>query len=415
MVGIQHSQSGHGTGIARRLQALAQRIGLFGQERDQGLARAEHRVLQTRGQKRAVGGQAQHGRLVQACAQAVDGLCAGGCVGDQLAQHRVVVRRDHRTRVQRMVKAQTPRRCKGQHRAGLRREVFVLGAQAHLDGVALQLHIGLRQRQRLAACDAQLPLDQVKPREQLGHRVLHLQPGVHLHQIKRLVGLGFIEQKLHRARTHIARRFRQCNGRLPELLAQCGRHDWAGRFFDDLLVATLHRAIALTQVDAMALRVGHDLHLDMTGPQQGALQQQVAVAKTGQRFGAGAVQGGQQLGHVGHQAHATPAAPGHGFDHQRQAQLLSLCSEGGIALVRAKVARQTRHAVLQGQSLGGRLAAQRADGLRGRPGPSQTCIDDRLGELGVFAQEAIARVYRVSSAVSCGLQQLVDAQVRIGR
>jgi hypothetical protein len=54
------------------LAGFGARIGLFGQKRDQSLARTEHRVLQACGQKSTVGGQAQHGGLVQPCAQLGD-------------------------------------------------------------------------------------------------------------------------------------------------------------------------------------------------------------------------------------------------------------------------------------------------------------------------------------------------------
>ena len=228
LVGIQHSQHGHAACVAWGLQTFANSIGLLGQKRNQSFACCKRGVLQTSGQKSPVGRQAQQRGLVQACAQLVDGLAACGRVGDQLAQHRIVVRRDHRTHMQRMVKAQAFGRCKGLHRAGLRREVFVFGAQAHFNRVALQAHIGLRQRQRFAACDAQLPLDQVKAREHFGDGVLHLQAGVHLHQIEGLVGLCFVQQKLHRARAHIARRLRQRNGCLPELRAECSVYSRAG-------------------------------------------------------------------------------------------------------------------------------------------------------------------------------------------
>ena len=205
MLSVEHGQSRHGACIAMGLQALAQTVGMRCQKRDQGFARTEHRVRQTRGQKSAVGGQSQHGGLIQAGAQAVDGFGACGRVGDQFAQHRIVVRRDHAAHLQGVVKAQTLRRCKGQHGAGLWREVFVFGAQPDLDGVALPAHIGLLERQRFAACDAQLPLHQVEPGEHLGHWVFHLQPCVHLHQIKGLVTLRLVEQELHRPRAHIAR------------------------------------------------------------------------------------------------------------------------------------------------------------------------------------------------------------------
>ena len=48
----------------------------------------------------------------------------------------------------------------------------------------------LRQRQRLAGGDAQLPLDQVEPGDHFGHRMLDLQPRVHLHEVERIAVLA---------------------------------------------------------------------------------------------------------------------------------------------------------------------------------------------------------------------------------
>ena len=46
------------------------------------------------------------------------------------------------------------------------------------------LDVVLGERQRLARGDAQLLLDEVDAGDQLGHRVLDLQPGVHLEVVE---------------------------------------------------------------------------------------------------------------------------------------------------------------------------------------------------------------------------------------
>jgi hypothetical protein len=94
----------------------------------------------------------------------------------------------------------------------------------------------------------------------------------------------FVQQKLHRARAHITRRLRQRHGAAAQFGTQRGRHRRAGGFFNDFLVPPLHRAVTLAQVDALAVGVGKHLHFHMARAQQGALDQQVAIAKTGQCF-----------------------------------------------------------------------------------------------------------------------------------
>ena len=62
------------------------------------------------------------------------------------------------------------------------------------------------QRQRLAGGDAQLPLDQIEAGDHLGHRMLDLQPRVHLHEVEAAVGMG---DELDRARADVADRLRR--------------------------------------------------------------------------------------------------------------------------------------------------------------------------------------------------------------
>ena len=65
----------------------------------------------------------------------------------------------------------------------------VLGVDPGLDRVPGRRDVVLRDGQRLTGGDPQLPLDEIQPGDQLGDRVLDLQPGVHLHE-EELVGLG---------------------------------------------------------------------------------------------------------------------------------------------------------------------------------------------------------------------------------
>jgi hypothetical protein len=49
-------------------------------------------------------------------------------------------------------------------------------------------------------------------------------------------------------------------------------HDGRGRLLDDLLVAALDGAVALAEVDDVAVAVGEDLHLDVARVGQVALE-----------------------------------------------------------------------------------------------------------------------------------------------
>ena len=60
---------------------------------------------------------------------------------------------------------------------------------------------GVESSQAFAARDPDLPADQVEAGDHLGHRMLDLQPGVHLEEVERALG---VEQELHRCPAVVA-------------------------------------------------------------------------------------------------------------------------------------------------------------------------------------------------------------------
>ena len=117
------------------------------------------------------------------------------------------------------------------------------GANAGFDGMALHLHLCLRQGQCFTCCDAQLPLHQIQTRHRFGHRVFHLQAGVHFHEEEVHAAIGLLDDELHRARTHIVHRFgRRHRSRAHALAHLLGQSRRRG-LFQHLLMAPLHRAI----------------------------------------------------------------------------------------------------------------------------------------------------------------------------
>ena len=58
----------------------------------------------------------------------------------------------------------------------------------------------------------------------------------------------------------------------------------ARRDLDDLLVAALHRAVALPEVDEVAVRVAEDLHFDVLGAGDVAFDEDFGRAERGAGF-----------------------------------------------------------------------------------------------------------------------------------
>jgi ribosomal protein L34 len=70
-----------------------------------------------------------------------------------------------------VIEANALRLLEASDRARVRHEIFVLGAQPHFDRVALEANLLLRQWQRLALRDADLPFDEIEARHGFRHRM----------------------------------------------------------------------------------------------------------------------------------------------------------------------------------------------------------------------------------------------------
>jgi hypothetical protein len=95
--------------------------------------------------------------------------------------------------------------------------------------------------------DTAAPTEPTKP--------THLDARVHLHEVEALL----LPQELDGADAHVADGARGVDGGLAHLLADLGGQRRRGRLLHQLLVAALHGAVALAQVDDVAVLVGQHL------------------------------------------------------------------------------------------------------------------------------------------------------------
>ena len=267
------------------------------------------------------------------------------------------------------------------------------------------------ERQGLPGGNAQLPLDQVEAGDHLGHRMLDLQPRVHLHE----EGVLALHDELDRAGGDIADRARRGDGGLVQPGAQRGREVGRRRFLEHLLMAALHRAITGVQVDGVAVCVGEDLHLDMARFGQVALEQHAVIAEGGLGLAAGAGElRGEFLG-AQHGAHALAAAAGAGLDEQREADACGLVRQRRLVLRLAMVAGHDRDAGGFHQPLALGLAAHGADGGGRRADEGDAGGRAGFREVGVLREEPIAWMDRLRAGGTRGLEDAVGAQIAVGR
>ena len=296
--------------------------------------------------------------------QASERLVTGAPVGDELGDHRVVLRRDDVTLGDARVDPEPRPHGKRQRldgpRCGGERSLRILGVEPGLDGVA-----GGRRRiafESSATGDVDLQLDQVEPGRQLGDRVLHLEAGVDLQEREAL--LGRLVQELDGAGVLVLGGFGEANSRGTELAILLGSQRDAGRLLDHLLVAPLHAAVANADRPHRAVGVGDELHLHVAGVGHHPLHEHGRVAERLEPLGASALEGGGETVVVVDPPDAAAAAARGGLDHQR------VPDGGGVPaglverLDRPAAPRRDRHIGALGQPLGLDLVAEPAHDRR---------------------------------------------------
>ena len=219
----------------------------------------------------------------------------------------------------------------------------------------------LRERQRFAVGNAQLPLHQIDAVDELGDRMLDLQPRVHFEEEEASVG---IEHELAGAGVLVVDRLCGAHGGRAHRRAQFGRERDGGCFLDDFLMPALDRTFALAEMHGAAVRVGQHLKLDVARIAQIAFEQDGVVAERGQRFAFGRIERLVELRERFHHAHAAAAAAGAGFDQQRKTDALGFLAQRRKALIVAFVARHHRHVELAHAALRIDLAAHRLHRFR---------------------------------------------------
>ena len=379
----------------------------------------EVRVVEDRLQERDVRGDAADPELRDRAPGPVDGLLEGPAATGQLGQHRVEVRGDLGAGVRRTAVEADARPAGGAVRRDLARvgpEAVggVLGGDpalqrraAELDGVLGEAEVG----QRLAGRDPDLRLHQVDVGDLLGHGVLDLDAGVHLDEDVVPVR---VEQELHGARVAVADLLREADRVGAHPVAQLGRQVRGRGDLDDLLVPPLHRAVALEQVDHVALAVGEDLHLDVPRLDDRLLDEHGRVAERGVALAHAGLDRLAQVPGVVDPAHAAAAATGDRLHEQRVAH--PLAGRDQLVGVGGRVhALERRDAGGLGGGDRPRLVAGQGQHVGGRADERDARVGAGLGERRVLGEEAVAGVDRVDAGPHRHLDDAVGVEVRADR
>ncbi len=224
--------------------------------------------------------------LAERAFHAGNGNFSGGTGDDELGDHRIVIRRNRVAGVNMGIDADAlAARCIPEiDGAGARGEVIVgiFRVDTALDGMPARTCLEHMAGQRLAGSNPDLLLNELAAHHFFRHRVLNLDPGIHLHEIEILSLL--VDKILDGAGVLIVDRLDQRYRCLAHALAEFRREEWRRTFLNDLLVSTLHRAIPLAQVDVVAVGIRDDLKLDMVRIDDKLFEVALAVSERRERF-----------------------------------------------------------------------------------------------------------------------------------
>ena len=228
-------------------------------------------------------------------------------------------------------------------------------------------------------------MDDVDAGRQLADRVLHLEAGVQLDEVEGAVGA---DEELERARAAVADRAAGALGRRLHLLARLGRERGRGRLLDQLLVASLDRALALAEREHAALPVAEHLDLDVARKRDRLLDVEAPVAERSERLGGRGLERALELAGVVDEAHALAAAARGRLEQHGVAEL---AGEGHGLRHRGRTFGAGHDGHPRRLQLGLRLhlVAHALHHVGAGPDEDEVVLLARIDEGGVLGQEAV--------------------------
>ena len=183
---------------------------------------------------------------------------------------------------------------------------------------------------------------------------------------------------------------------LPISRAQLGGDARRRCFLDHLLVATLHRAVALAQMDRVALAVGEYLDFHVTRILQELLHVHLIVAESRLGLLLGHGDGVAQMRLGAHHAHAAATTATGRLDDDRVADFAGdLDVVVDVLAQRTAGAGHARHAGGLHRADRLDLVAHQADHIGGRADEDEAGLFHLFGEIRALGQEAVAGVDRL--------------------
>ena len=188
-----------------------------------------------------------------------------------------------------------------------------------------------------------------------------------------------------------------------------------GGLFENFLVTPLQGAVALAQMDDVAMAIAENLHLDMPGFSKIAFD--IDFAGSERRLGFGLRQrdrAGQFFRRL-RELHAAATAAGRGLDQNWESDVTR--DRGGFRrrFNRTVGAGHARYAKLDRRPLGGDLVAHGADVIRFWADEGKAVLDDNFREGRILRQKPDARMDRIGPGHHCGRENCRNIEIAVAR
>ena len=263
------------------------------------------------------------------------------------------------------------------------------------------------------ARDLELEPHEVEARDRLGHRVLDLEPRVHLEEEELARGR---EQELDGTGVLVADRLARGDGGLADRLAERRADGRARRLLDDLLVAALDRALALVEVDDAPVRSRRRSAPRRGGRLRGSARGTPCAspkAESASRPAAAIASGSAVASRTTRMPRPPPPADAFTSSGRPSSSARVANTSGGASASTARLGSCGTPAACH-PALRLELRAHRRDRLGRRPDEQEPRVAAGPGEGRVLREEAVARVHGVRAGAPRGAGDRVDAQVRLG-
>ena len=313
-----------------------------------------------------------------------DGRVTIVTIGNQFADHRIVIRRHVIARINVAVKtdAGAARCMPSRHSSRTRNKCEgVFGVDTALDSMAANLDVALFVVQTFAVSHTNLFTYKVNTGNEFCHRMFNLNTGVHFDEVELFV---FV-QEFKRTGTAITDSLTGFDATFAHFFNQFTGHAGSRGFFQNLLVAALHGAIALTQVNGIVEVIGQDLNFDVARIFQEFFHVYGRVAESRLSFLARHGNSVNQCRFSANHAHAASAAATAGFNNDRVADLAGNLNDFVRIFRQGTVrARNNRNTGFNHGFLGRDLVTHDTDGIRTGTDKGKTGTFHALGKVGIF-------------------------------